>query len=95
MKKMKAIRKESLYHFGFGVESMMRFTVCKNCHSLEASHKLYCSKCRTRLPRTSLYDLCKSCHKGCPKCGTVLSEKMNHCPHCGIKVKQAEILLAK
>ena len=95
MKKMKAIRRDSLYRFGFGVDSMMTFTVCASCHSLEARHKIFCSKCRARLPRTSLYDLYRSCHKACPKCGAVLSSRMNHCPHCGVRVKLSEMLAAK
>jgi len=95
MKKMKTIRKASLNLFGFGVDSMRRFTVCSSCHALERSHKMFCSKCKTRLPKTSLYDLYKSCHKTCPKCGSVLSENMNHCPKCGIRVKQAKMLAAE
>ncbi|MBQ8301303.1 MAG: zinc ribbon domain-containing protein [Clostridia bacterium] len=87
MKKMKIIRKDSLYHFGFGTDEMMNLTVCTNCNSLEESNKIFCSKCGTRLSGANLYDLYKSYHKICSKCGMVISPSMHYCPHCGIRVK--------
>lgn len=88
--KQNAIRKKSLLHFGFGIDSMKNSVVCPECNSLETCNKTLCSKCNCVLPKSSLYDLYKSYHKSCEKCGTVLSDYMRYCPHCGIKIEAAE-----
>jgi len=87
MNKMKAMRKDSLHHFGFGTEEMMNLTVCSSCHSLEESHNKYCSKCNMKLSKSNLYDLYRSYHKKCSKCGMVISASMHYCPSCGKKIK--------
>lgn len=88
MKKQNEIRKKALNRFGFGIDAMKSLVVCKNCNSLESSGKTLCSKCSSKLPKTSLYTLYKSQHSCCEKCGTVLSNNMHYCPHCGIRVKE-------
>lgn len=87
MKKQNAIRKKSLFYFGFGVDIMKHSVVCRQCNSLEPSNRIFCSKCGSKLPKSNLYDLYKSYHISCKKCGTVLSDSMHYCPHCGIRVK--------
>ncbi len=95
MKKQNAIRKKSLFHFGFGVDIMKHSVVCRECKSLEPSNRMFCSKCSSKLPKKNLYDLYKSYHMCCEKCGTVLSSSMHFCPRCGIRVKLAEMVATK
>lgn len=94
MKKQTEIRKNALSRFGFGTSAMKGLVVCENCNSLESSGRTYCSKCDSKLPKTSLYSLYKSQHTCCSNCGTVLSVNMYYCPHCGIKVKEKYALCA-
>ena len=94
MKKQNEIRKKSLLYFGFGIDAMKNPVVCPNCNSLEPSNKIFCSKCNSKLPKANLYDLYKSYHICCEKCGTVLSSSMHYCPHCGIRVKVTSKLCA-
>ncbi len=89
MKKQNALRKKSLFSFGFGIDIMKHSVVCEQCKSLEPGNRIFCGRCNTRLPKTNLYELYKSYHISCEKCGTVLSGSMHYCPHCGIKVKEA------
>lgn len=84
MKRQNLIRKRALSNYGFGIDIMKSLTVCKNCNSLERSGKIMCSKCGERLPKTNLYTLYKSKHASCKKCGTVISDDMQYCPHCGV-----------
>jgi len=94
MKKQNIVRKKTLFHFGFGVDIMKHLVVCNRCNSLEPSNRMFCSKCNSKLPKSNLYDLYKSYHVSCEKCGTVLSDSMQYCPHCGIKVKTTAKLRA-
>ncbi len=86
------LRKKSLLQFGFGTDVMKATTVCTNCNLMESTKKLFCSKCQARLPRATLYDYYKAQHKNCSSCGTVLSDSMNYCPKCGVRVKELEAL---
>ena len=94
MKKQNAIRKKSLFDFGFGIDIMKHSVVCSECKALQPKNRIYCSKCNSKLPKSSLYDLYKSYHISCKKCGTVLSDSMHYCPHCGIRVKVSSELYA-
>lgn len=94
MRKQNRIRRSSLLQYGFGIERMKELTVCTNCNSLESSHRTFCKKCEAVLPGNTLYDLYRSYHKVCPKCGTILSENVYYCPHCGIKVKEKHTICA-
>ena len=85
-------RKNTLIQFGFGVDVMKNSTVCTECHSLEDSKKIFCSKCSTKLPGVNLYDYYRAQHRSCPDCGSVLANAMNYCPKCGIKVKELKVL---
>lgn len=87
----KVRRKNTLLEFGFGVDVMKSKTVCTQCHSLEPSRKMFCSKCGTRLPRVNLYDYYRAQHKTCPDCGCVLANSMRYCPKCGVRVKELAI----
>ena len=77
------IRKNSLSSFGFGIDAMKKLAVCPNCHSLENSENSMCSVCKTKMTKLTLYDLYKSQHKTCVHCGTVITDRMQFCPHCG------------
>lgn len=94
MKKQNVIRKKSLFHFGFGVDTMKNSVVCPVCSSLETGGRNTCGKCKARLPKTNLYELYKSYHPCCEKCGTVLSASMHYCPHCGMRVVNAAEICA-
>jgi len=86
----KVRRRNTLKQFGFGVDVMKSVTVCTNCNSPESAGRVFCSKCGNRLPRVSLYDFYKAQHRNCQRCGTVLAESMDYCPHCGVLVKQTD-----
>ena len=83
LKLQNVIRKDSLSSFGFGTDAMKKQAVCPNCHSLQNSENTTCSVCKTKLTKSTLYDLYKSKHKTCAECGTVISKGMHFCPHCG------------
>ncbi len=95
MKKQNVVRRDSLFYFGFGVDSMRNSVVCPDCNSLETSTKMFCRKCNARLPKTNLYDLYKSYHVCCRECGNVLSSAMEYCTHCGVGVKAISELCAQ
>ncbi len=94
MKKQNVLRRKSLFDFGFGTDIMKHSVVCGECKSLEPSGRMYCSNCNAKLPKSNLYDLYKSYHRSCEKCGTVLSDSMHFCPRCGIRVKASSELCA-
>lgn len=83
-------RNNTLSECGFGADVMKGKTVCTECHSIESSRKMFCSKCGSKLPRENLYDYYRAQHRCCPDCGSVLSESMDYCPKCGIAIKKAE-----
>ena len=83
MKLQNLIRKDSLLSCGFGTDAMKRLSVCPNCHSLESSDSTVCSICKTRLAKSTLYDIYKSRHRACSGCGTIITAGMQFCPHCG------------
>ena len=83
-------RKNTFIQFGFGIDVMKNSTVCTECHSLENSKKIFCSKCKSKLPKANLYDYYRAQHQSCPDCGSVLSESMYYCPKCGTEIKKAE-----
>ena len=63
LKLQNVIRKDSLSSFGFGTDAMKKQAVCPNCHSLQNSENTTCSVCKTKLTKSTLYDLYKSKHK--------------------------------
>ncbi len=87
MKLQNKVRRDSLSHYGFGIDEMKRFKVCPSCNSLETSNYSKCTNCKSPLLNETLFDLYKSLHNQCPRCGTVVSEHMRYCPHCGTKVE--------
>ena len=91
MKTIERIKRNNiLSECGFGADVMKSKTVCTECHSIESSRKMFCSKCGSKLPRENLYDYYRAQHRCCPDCGSVLSESMDYCPKCGIAIKKAE-----
>lgn len=87
MKLQNKVRRDSLSHYGFGIEEMKRFKVCPTCNSLETSDHSKCKNCASILLNETLYDLYASLHKHCGKCDSVVSEHMRYCPLCGTKIE--------
>lgn len=94
MKKQNLNRKESLFYFGFGIDAMKTLVVCPECNSLEPSDGIFCSKCNQKLPEKSLYDLYRSYHISCEKCGTIITPSMHYCPHCGTRINVTQKMCA-
>ena len=83
MKKQSEQRKITLSDYGFGTDVMKSLVVCKKCNSIDTKNNVYCKFCNEKLPSATLYELYRSQHKSCERCGTVLSQSMVYCPKCG------------
>ena len=88
MKETTAFDISSPEYYGFGVGIMKQIKVCTRCGESEPSDRYVCSRCGTRLPDQTLFQRYQQMHKRCPVCDTVLTEKMNFCPHCGMKLQK-------
>lgn len=76
------------YEFGYGLRAMKETKVCRSCGGTETADKYVCSKCRSRLPSQTLYQIYQSKHKTCEVCDTVLAPYMHYCPHCGTPIHE-------
>ena len=84
------IRNDCLSNYGFGTDAMKKLSVCPSCRSLQNSENTACLICKTRLTKTTLYDLYRSKHEVCKECETVISKRMHFCPHCGAGIKSIQ-----
>ena len=73
-------------NYGFGNEVMKQVKVCSSCGSIEPVGRYVCSKCRSRLPAKSLFQLHQSRNRLCALCDTIIAPYMEFCPHCGKKL---------
>jgi len=85
-------RNKNLLSHGFGPDAMKMVTVCPECGSLELTGRHRCSKCGEKLPRLSLFEEYKKQHRCCSRCGTVLSDRMAYCTHCGMAVNNLKVI---
>ena len=81
-------RQENMDHFGFGPRAMKRIKVCAHCGSMASSDQWFCKECGKRLPRDTLFQLYKNCHKSCPVCETVVAASVHYCPQCGMMLER-------
>lgn len=70
-----ALRKANMKRFGFGPDVMKQTKVCRVCGGTADAAQRYCSDCGAELPRETLFDLYKSHHLFCTKCGTRLARR--------------------
>ena len=67
---------------GFGPVTMKTKKICPNCKSLMNSQKDKCTKCGSKLPYTTVYQMYINMHNYCTKCDTVVSINAHYCPQC-------------
>ncbi len=84
--KTEVIRLENMKQYGFGVEAMKQVKICGKCGNTLAADQQFCTECRHRLPKKTLYDIYKERHKVCPACDTVVSNETEFCPQCGKRI---------
>lgn len=82
------IRHESMRHYGFGNEVMMRIKVCGECGAVASADQIFCKECGARLPGLSLYEIYKERHTVCPYCDIILAENTLFCPQCGKSIQK-------
>jgi len=82
------IRQESMRHYGFGNEVMMRIKICEECGAIASIDQTFCKECGTKLPSHSLYEVYKERHDVCPHCDTILAENTFFCPQCGRSIQK-------
>ena len=80
-------KRKILEHFGFGTEKMREIKICPECGAAVPANEEYCTVCRKKLQKETLFDVYKMRHRTCPECGTVLSDGALYCPECGKSVK--------
>ncbi len=89
--RLELLKQQSMEDYGFGPNSMKKLKVCTECGYPSPSEEKFCTECGHRLPRKTLYDIYKERHKSCPVCDTILSDEMEYCPQCGIKIKTIKV----
>ena len=77
------IREKTREYFGFGTKRMREIKVCDICGTAVSANRRFCTRCNTKLPHKTLFDVYKSNHRVCANCGIVLSENAKYCPQCG------------
>ena len=72
----KALRQVTLLEYGCGPETLRRRKICPSCGRANSADRTDCADCGARLPEMTLYDLYRSRHRCCPKCGKYVSSAM-------------------
>lgn len=90
MKARAAFETGSPEYYGFGVGIMKQIKVCQHCGASESAGQYVCGECGARLPAQTLFQQYQRMHRQCAVCDTVLAADMKFCPHCGVKLDEAE-----
>ena len=69
----KALRRVVLLEYGCGPETLRRRKICPSCGRANSADRTDCTDCGARLPEMTLYDLYRSRHRCCPKCGVAVA----------------------
>lgn len=85
-KQLEIIRQESMEIYGFGTTAMKKIKICRQCGTVSPITESFCTDCRLRLPKDSLFQDYRKRHKYCTACETVVSDIMQYCPQCGTKI---------
>ena len=85
-----ALRKANMKRFGFGPEVMKQTKVCPACGATADADESECFRCGADLPGETLFDLYKSRHQYCARCGTVVSNTSEYCRSCGAQLKRRQ-----
>lgn len=84
--RVQALRLEAMKRYGFGPEVMKETKVCRVCGATAGADEHVCVRCGAELPDETLFDLYKSQHQYCVKCGTVVADRSVFCPECGARL---------
>lgn len=87
IKTLRSVRSAAMKQLGFGPEVMKRTKVCLFCGDTANADEEKCSRCGADLPGKTLFDLYKSRHQYCSRCGTVVCNASVFCPECGKRLK--------
>ena len=90
MKELRTTRSAAMKQLGFGPEVMKQTKVCSICGVTADADEAECIRCGADLPQETLFDLYKSQHQYCARCGTVVSNTSEYCRSCGAQLKRRQ-----
>ena len=85
-RELRSVRSVAMKQLGFGPEVMKQTKVCPVCGVTAGADEDECIRCGAELPQETLFELYKSRHKYCDKCGTVIANNAVYCPECGVQL---------
>lgn len=85
LRRYERVRRESMQHYGFGIEAMKDIKICSACGEMVSAVRVLC-ECGAPLPELTLYQEYVKRHRQCQGCETIVNQDAHFCPECGMKL---------